>query len=38
MIAASAAIGALGWLAGVLACVCVVVGVFLLVDKNFGGK
>lgn len=38
MILAAAALGGLGWLLGVMACVCVVVGVFLLVDKGLGGR
>lgn len=38
MILSAAVLGGLGWLLGVMACVCVVVGVFLLVDKRLGGR
>ena len=37
MILAAAALGGLGWLLGTAAMVCIVVGVFLLVDNLFGG-
>jgi hypothetical protein len=37
MILAAAAMGGMGWILGTAACICVVVGVFLLVDNLFGG-
>lgn len=38
MILGAAALGGLGWLLGTAAMVCIVVGVFLLVDKGLGGR